>query len=315
MKKRFLASILAVTMMFALAGAGTMAWFTSQDKSEGNTFTAGTLIVGGDDSVADADLYFARVAFENMEPGQPPQKLETTTIKNRGSLPFYLYRLTADNFSEDESLDSVLNINVKIGGEEVYSGKISQLREDNGGFFDPIKDIQPGTELPMEIEVFMDPTAENEFQGTSMTCDLTIYASQNEKPSPGEPTGTKVNLGSTSLFRIEGYNTNGWVNFDWNWTPNDVLREEYLLKIKHHNGDATTTIYEARIWWDGREWVESTDGLDRDDVQLLVRDDVVRIRRSAFPEDWDGFEVELSGRQSGFVNRETIPYQYWSLGR
>ncbi|MTI69375.1 MAG: hypothetical protein FH751_03835 [Firmicutes bacterium] len=322
MKKKFLALILSVALICSMAGVGTMAWFTSQSKSENNTFSTGTLTLGGVINGEDDKEHFASVSFEDMEPGEPPQKIQETVLKNVGSLPFYLYRITASSLEDDPNtdqndtiLDNVLNVKITIDQEVVYEGKLSQLVSQNGGYFDPIYDIQPSDEKTMVIEAFMDENANNQYQGLKTKCDLTVYASQNDSPITGEPTGREVDMGSTSLFSVTGYNNEDYVNFDWDWDPDDSVREEYILKIKHETGDATTVTYEARIWWKNSEWVYSLDGLNESDIELLKGPDIIRIKKSAFPSTWEGFEVELTGRQSFFEEYETINYNYWSLDR
>ncbi len=325
MKKNFLVSIIATILICSLAGVGTMAYFTSQSTSEENTFVTGTLVLGGVVDNQDVENQFAKLTFNDLlQPGQPPTQMGTTTLKNVGSLPFYLYRITAsglvdnniDNGIDDTALDEALVLDITIGGELVYTGRLSQLVEENGGYFDPIYDVQSGEELDMVITAHMAEDAGNQYQGLSMSCDLTVYATQNDTPVPGEPEGTAIHLGSTSSFNVEGYNTSSQVNFDWDWTPDDSFFgfEYYEIAIKHETGDTTTQIEEARIFIFPNEQVISTDGIDEDDVSVNWGSDIVRINRAAFPADWEGFEVRLSGHQDGGTY-ETIPYQYWSLDR
>ena len=325
MNKRILAVTLAVVLVCTAAGIWTIAWFTSAATSSGNQFTAGTLILGSEVEGNDVYEEFATLEFRDMEPGEPPVKVLETELKNVGSLPFYLYRMTAsgitDNNSEngkdDKILDDVMMLKIFIENEQVYYGKLSQLLEENGGFFDPIYGIQPGEERTLVIEAELPAETGNEYQGLCMKCDLNIYAAQNEMPVPGQPPlGTIYNLGSTSLFSVEGYNSNNHVNFDWDWTPNDSLfgSEYYELKIKHETGETTTNIEEIRIILYTNEQVISVDGINKNDVSVDWGEDLVRIRRSAFPSDWDGFEVQMTGAQNG-NSPQTIPYQYFSLAR
>lgn len=325
MNKKVLAVAMAVVLICAAAGAGTMAWFTSAATSSGNQFTAGTLILGSEVNGNDVYEEFATLEFKDMEPGQPPVKVLDTDLKNVGSLPFYLYRMTASNIVDNNSenniddmiLDDVLMLKIFIGGEQVYYGKLSQLVEENGGFFDPIYGIEPGETRELMIEAELPATTGNAYQGLRMKCDLNIFAAQEEMPVTGQPPlGTRYDLGATSIFSVEGYNSNNYVNFDWDWTPNDNLlgSEYYELRIKHETGDTTTEIEEIRIFILFDEHVVSVDGIDEDDVSVDWSQDIVRIRRNAFPSDWDGFEVELTGAQNGRAP-ETIPYQYFSLAR
>lgn len=325
MNKKILALAMTVVLICTAAGVGTMAWFTSASTSSGNEFQAGTLILGSENNGQDVYEEFATLEFEDMEPGQPPVKVLETELKNVGSLPFYLYRMTASGIEDNNSqnnlddmiLDDVMRLKIFIEGELVYYGKLSQMVEENGGFFDPIYGIQPGEERTLTIEAELPASTGNGYQGLSIKCDLNIFAAQEEMPVPGElPLGTRYDLGDTNIFSVEGYNSNSYVNFDWDWTPNDSLfgREHYELRIKHETGDTTTEIEEIRIIVFFDEHVISVDGIDRNDVSVDWGGDIVRIRRNAFPSNWDGFEVELTGAQNGRTP-ETIPYQYFSLAR
>ena len=339
MNKRILIVSLAIVLVCAMAGAGTMAYFTSQAASTGNAFETGTLTLGGVMDGQDVEETFDNVAIEHLRPGEPAV-IGSTTLKNVGTLPFKLYRITADDFRliEDsevaaammegtlgpvswDELNNLLTLTIDIGGEHVYTGKFSQLVEENGGFFDPIYDLQKDEEVPMTMSVIMSGDAGNRYQGIQFSCDFTVYAAQNNMPNPGEPEGDRVNLGSTGYpgFSVVGYNTPGKVNFDWDWNPNDDRwygeYEYYELKIKHETGDSTTQIYEASIkiiWRNSSELVVSCDGIDKNDVSVDWNGDIVKIDRDAFPADWDGFEVNLGGMTWEGKYKE-IPYQYWSL--
>lgn len=322
MKKKLIVGIIAVTLICAFAGAGTMAYFTSRATSGANTFVAGTLVLGGVIDDMDVANRFATLNLANLKPGDPVH-LGSTVLKNVGTLPFKLYRMTASNIVDASGLDGVLTLTVEIGGEQVFAGKLSQLVEENGGYFDPIYNVQPGEEKAMDLYVMMDAAAGNAYQGKSMTCDLTVYAAQNEMPLNGEPQESHVNLGTAPggrpTFSVVGYNTASQVCFDWDWDPDDIGYEYYKLEIKHETGTPTTTIEEKRmviiILPITREVVVSGDGIDRNDVNVDWNGDVVKIDKSAFPSDWTGFEVKLSGKQRSNSNIKSIPYQWWSLNR
>jgi len=326
MSRRLIAISLAIVVLCALAGAGTMAYFTSTATSEGNAFVAGTLKLGGIIDGEDVVERFARLNIGYLRPGEPAV-VGTTVLKNVGSLPFKLYRITASDFKGDgwDMLDDVLSLIITIDGEHVFTGKLSELRKENGGFFDPIYDVPVGAELDMEISVMMDASAGNEYQGKTITCDLTVYAAQNNAPNPGEPEGTRVPLGSTGTnlsllnpgFSVEGYNTADWVCFDWNWVPDDSVYEYYAIYIKHETGWPTTEIEEEREWWIlfnvYEEKVTSSDNIKPEDVVVDWDEDIVKIRKAAFPSEWDGFEVKLTGKLLLWPEPKEIPYQYWSL--
>lgn len=323
MKKKLIVGILAVTLICAFAGAGTMAYFSSRATSTNNTFVAGTLVLGGVIDGADVQNRFATLNISNLKPGEPVH-LGSTILKNVGTLPFKLYRMTASNIVDtpEPKLDSVLTLTVKIDGDRVFTGKLSELVAANGGYFDPIYNVMPGEEKVMDLEIMMAATAGNVFQGMAAKCDLTVYAAQNEMPEPGDPQGSHVNLGTAPggrpTFSVVGYNTVSQVCFDWNWDPEDTIYEYYKLEIKHETGIPTTTIEEERsiiVHPSTREVIVSGDGIDRNDIIVDWNGDVIKIKKSAFPSDWDGFEVRLSGKQLSNGTIKSIPYQWWSLNR
>jgi len=81
MNKRILAVAMAVVIICAAAGAGTMAWFTSSATSTGNDFTTGTLILGGVGDDGDTPHVFKNVKFEAMEPGEPRRRCKLQYLK------------------------------------------------------------------------------------------------------------------------------------------------------------------------------------------------------------------------------------------
>lgn len=336
MKRKYIAIMLVVTLAFSMLGVGTMAWFTSQATSANNTFVAGTLILGGKIGENYIERQFASLDLTNLKPGES-RILGVTELRNMGTLPLKLYRINASNFQglsqkydrQGRSMDDVLDLIVTIDGDIVYEGKFSKMVEKYGGFFDPIVNVPPDTSKTMQLAVKMDPSAGNEFQGKSFSCDLTIYATQNQVPENGEPVGTKVKLGTSNggttidnpSFSVEGWNDSMFVNFDFNWHPNDALYERYYIEIKHEKGDVDNTIDAQRIIiaLPNSVQVEGTGPLTVDDIIVdWYDDDVVSIRRDAFPSTWDGFEVKFSGSRTPFVDLQTIivngsEYQYWSL--
>lgn len=320
MKKKLIVGILAVTLICAFAGAGTMAYFSSRATSTNNTFVAGTLVLGGVIDGADVQNRFATLNISNLKPGEQVH-LGSTILKNVGTLPFKLYRMTASNIVDtpEPKLDSVLTLTVKIDGDRVFTGKLSELVAANGGYFDPIYNVMPGEEKVMDLEIMMAATAGNVFQGRAAKCDLTVYAAQNEMPEPGDPQGTHINLGTAPggepTFSVVGYNDSSYVYFDWDWEPDDRLFEQYIVDIKHETGYPTTHVEEMRIFIFLSEQVISVDGINRSDVDVDWGSDIVKIDKSAFPSDWDGFEVKLSGKQRMLGNIKSIPYQWWSLNR
>jgi len=258
MNKRIIAVAMAVILVCSLAGVGTMAWFSSRAASSDNRFEVGTLILGGVDADGnDTQRTFRNVEFRGMEPGEPPTKLQSTILKNVGSLPFYIYRLTAsslrDNNDENGKNDTILNemllIDVKIGGKHVFHGRLSEMTEENGGHFNPIYYVNPDDWKEMEIYAYLDKAADNNYQGLSMSCDFTVYAIQSPNQLPGssgewEFIGTsdthdasvsfeilgqrfKLDLVKDVNFDVSGKNNPDNMQFKYKW--NKVEEEAYRV--------------------------------------------------------------------------------------
>lgn len=325
--KKIIGLLAAVTLVTGLTvGMGTKAFFTSSASSQNNSFNAGTLILGGKDATgAETPNKFMSLDIENLEPGASTGPV-TTTIRNIGSLPIKLYRITSSNIVADNpTLDQVVTVNITIDGEHVYTGKLSDLRAANGGYFDPITPVASESDHQLAVTATMSKGADDKYQGKKLTCDLTLYGTQTNFPeNGGNLSPAQYNLGtavdsngspSSPTFSVAGYNTASQVCFDWDWDPNDLLREYYEIRIKHETGNVTTDAIESRIIIKFDEKVISTDGIDNSDVSVDWNNDIVRINRNAFPSDWQGFEVELSGVQKLTSATKTIPWQYWSLDK
>lgn len=324
--------LLAVTVTCIFAAGVTYTLFSSQVRSEENSFTAGTLRLGGvfgKDSVAEK---FAHLSLFGIKPGQTTL-LGSTKLKNLGTLPFKLYRITTSNVIDDAKLSEMLNIKVKMDDELVYEGKLSQLVESNGGYFDTIGNVTPGSVRNLSFEASMNKDAGNDYQNKTVTCDLNIYATQNEVPSNGE-NGVPVRFGpakdengnaAENTFSVDVKNTNKDVEFTWDWQPSDDKSwgsfEYYILEIKHESGDPTTDVEAGRLKMklnpidEKTETIESTNDILENDVSVDWNMDEVKIRKDAFPKDWRGFEIKISGVQKFDGNIVSIPYQYWSLNR
>lgn len=87
MKLRIVISMVIVAMAAAMVGGATLAWFTSEAVSEGNTFTAGTLRLDINDSLAsDGSFAIDIETLENLAPGDVMDEWIILHIVNEGSL-------------------------------------------------------------------------------------------------------------------------------------------------------------------------------------------------------------------------------------
>lgn len=228
--KKVITAIALCAMATGLAaGVGTKAFFTSSATSKTNEFATGKLILGGyDDKNDETKETFMSLNIQNLKPGLP-KEIGHTTLRNVGTLPIKLYRITSSNIVESApSLDERITVEIYIDNQKAYTGKLSDLRASNGGYFDPIFPVAPKTDHDMAVYVTMDEDAGNGYQGALLTCDLTAYATQTNRPFAGDQNDSHYNLASVSgnpSFTVTAWNDadpNGYVNFQYNWQPSDI---------------------------------------------------------------------------------------------
>lgn len=178
MKKNMLLSVIAVTLICALAGAGTMAWFTSQASSAENTFVAGTLHLGGYTGQGFENGLFAAISADNMQPGEK-RELPPIRIKNIGSLPLKVVRFSGSEPAPDTLfLARVMDVTVKMGAEVLWSGLLADLFSPTGGYLDKEIRMDPEDEATLAVVIHMAEGADNDYQGLQMSCKLHLDAFQ-----------------------------------------------------------------------------------------------------------------------------------------
>jgi len=84
MKKQLLVSLLIVGVVASFMGAGTFAYFSDVETSNGNTFTATSL----DLKIDDGDVNVVKFTVDNFRPGNQPKR--TYKLTNVGALDGYL---------------------------------------------------------------------------------------------------------------------------------------------------------------------------------------------------------------------------------
>lgn len=358
MKNKPLTIMIITALLFAMIGVGTMAWFTSTAISENNVFETGTLELGtGLVGSAEEDVAneFASLTFNDLSPGGDPTAMKQTLLKNVGSLPFYIYRITADDFTDnndddidDTMLDEVLMIEISITDEnenevKVFRGRLKQLLEENGGYFDPMYHLAPQDTCDMILKVWMNDDAGNDYQGLSMSCDFTVYARQIEMPLPGDSEkyeylassdvydGNGNPMNDNNYFQAWGKNEGNLVKFQYRWydqvqgiriSDPDVDLDWYELRIKHHTGDANQEIIikvpnnsggEIEVYDnDNRLTTVPADSLDFD-----YHTDTVTMSQEFFNAiggaSWDTIEVQFYGKTHQGDWDRTTPYTWWNL--
>jgi predicted ribosomally synthesized peptide with SipW-like signal peptide len=198
--KRIIISLVLTLLVSAAAYSATMAYFSDNETSTGNTFTAGTL----DLNVDGGNTNVVKFTVSNMRPGNQPKG--KFTLANVGSINGYLDLesiavignentciepeteagdITCGDPNEGE-LDDVVNVRLFedndgdgwIGtGETVfYDGKVKDLPAN----FERNLLINAGsTKYITAIFDWWSTTDDNKAMGDDMTLDITFELAQN----------------------------------------------------------------------------------------------------------------------------------------
>ncbi|HOG45271.1 MAG TPA: SipW-dependent-type signal peptide-containing protein [Anaerolineae bacterium] len=191
-------TLLVIAMVVVSAGSG--AWFSDTETSTGNTFAAGTLLIGASVDQGDAIL------LANLEPVLPESgawtRVGTVTITNEGSLPLR-FRMWLEHAPVPNDLDEHLLARAVFnegqgatpeplewyGAERELCAGISIRELYNHGnpylaapnFSPAAPDMEPGRRCTITLYVLLPgPETGNEHQGVSYTAALHIYATQPE---------------------------------------------------------------------------------------------------------------------------------------
>lgn len=329
------------------AGVGTKAFFTSSATSNQNNFKTGTVRLGSFMNGMDVPNQFASISIDNIKPGDIPEDVAETQLKNVGSLPLKLYRITATEVTgldDQYSLNDAVYVDIKINNKSVKVCKLNELQEDNGGYFDPIMNIQPGATVNLKVDAFMSTKIGNNYQDRKVTCNLNVFAAQNNRLENGEPAGTLVELGNAGgagteadpTFSVTGQDDGKWITFKYYWNPAEYYAEYYTdffgwvhkynadyelykVGIKHHAGedssDIQTWYIDTKYVRDTDKVVTSSDGLDEANIKVDFYQHTIKIKKSALPSSWKQIEVQFEGQQRPGIASKTIPWQSWSLNR
>lgn len=323
-----LLSVIAVTLICALAGAGTMAWFTSRAVSEENTFVAGTLILGGkpgqvegENPVVDEEGFvrekFASISSENMEPGET-RNLDPVDLKNMGTLPLRIVRIWADeavNEPPNMELASVLDATVKFDGVEAWTGSLASLFTPQGGYFELDKQLPAGEKTLMTVDIHMDELANNDFQGVSLKCDLHLLAVQTNRTtvivmdSFGNPLeGAEITYYSSGWKTLGTTDASGRID-----APMDPDRHSTAIRIKYKGYTKTFNgedIHDRSVFIFGTAPV--TVRLINSEGQPIAGAEAQVHFAPDYPGGTDGSYRTLGYTDAnGEVKAELLPYEYW----
>ena len=166
-KRRVLASILVIGLATAAAGMGTFALFNSETTSDTNQITAGNMNLTVDSGFSAGGLYPTQTTDNQTielayDPG-PDANLSITSVSTTGTLDWN------NNLSVNQAY-------VKVNGNVDYTyaaSTLGDLEEDN------VVKLSSGDSIDFIVDLKLDGSAGNEFQGESTNIDVTFNATQD----------------------------------------------------------------------------------------------------------------------------------------
>ncbi len=123
-KRALLVSVMAMVICFTMLLGTTFAWFTSEDKVEGNVISAGTLTV---------DITGTKIELYNVEPGYV--HIQNLTVSNTGTLDFN-YKLVLERPTAPDTSDGKKDLAEKI--EVYYVKAATNIESDNRSEIDAL---------------------------------------------------------------------------------------------------------------------------------------------------------------------------------
>ncbi|MCK5398168.1 MAG: SipW-dependent-type signal peptide-containing protein [Thermoplasmata archaeon] len=160
LNKKMLLSLLIIGVVSVSAGAGTWAYFTDEEVTSGNTFTAGTV-----DLSLDAETITIELGADNMKPGD--SKTLTIPLSNLGTLDFDYEAVVTTDSATATSLFAVQGVAPENtpATATITSGEIGTLTALTGTG-------------EVVVTVTLPTTAGNDYQGDTGLVTVTITATQ-----------------------------------------------------------------------------------------------------------------------------------------
>ncbi|MGZ4113345.1 MAG: TasA family protein [Tumebacillaceae bacterium] len=151
----------------ALIGGSSFALFTSSTTNNGNTFTAGTVVVK---DITGGSISSQEVNFSNLAPGD--HKTLNLTVKNDGSLDEW----------------------VRINGKASDNSKTGAIFDANSGVTlnyhtDDVVKLAPGDTHVFKIDYNFPKDADNSYQGTTGSFNVVVDAVQARNNTNAGGTG------------------------------------------------------------------------------------------------------------------------------
>lgn len=179
MKRKAIISLILVAVLAFGAGMGTIAYFTSQAASTGNTFATGELTIGLT-GTGTTDICFN---ITGVAPGDAPIP-QTITVNNDGDFAFKYKvsatRVTATGDAETKSLAlyNALRVSVYSGSNTTAITGLDDITLSS--LTDKLvnSNLAADADETLTFKVYLPATAGNDCQGAATNVTLTFDATQ-----------------------------------------------------------------------------------------------------------------------------------------
>ncbi|MCF8010659.1 MAG: hypothetical protein K9L17_07810 [Clostridiales bacterium] len=173
---------LTALMLFSLS-AGSYALFSSEAISSGNTVSAGTLYIGGENG--NKGMLDKTIKLENMLPGGE-QGEAVFKIKNLGSMKVYINGISVNiKESREKFLSNALSTRCFEGNNLLYQGSLLAL-DSNVVPLDKYIVLEPGETTALDFSIQLDEMVSNWYKGKNIEFSLTVYAAQRPDQEVGK---------------------------------------------------------------------------------------------------------------------------------
>lgn len=188
--KRIAISLMSIAASFAVMGGATFAFFSDNETSSNNAFSAGSLEISLTDQNADSAFVNENI-ISNWAPGQ--EALVNFDVKNTGTLPLHLKGAASGTWGNPalDGQNMVRVIEVErwngSGWETIVSNSSGILGDfyytDTGTSAGNYFVVAPDERAQFQLTVLFDEDAGNDFETGVFTSSLSVDAKQVNAPA------------------------------------------------------------------------------------------------------------------------------------
>ncbi len=184
MMKRTISSLFMISLTIAAVSSATVAYFNATSINTGNTFSVGTVSLGNTQGLP--------LSFTNLTPGE--ERISSILAVNyTGSLPADLYFGIKHENGDD--LKNILKVKIEKmrwkGSNWESDGFINDNWIEVSNLFEQwtkfAENVTGGSWRGVKVYLQVDPTADNTYQGKSVTNTIFIHAVQERQAAPATP--------------------------------------------------------------------------------------------------------------------------------